>query len=83
MVPYSEHLSRLGHAPTAHRYIAEPLEAVAFWTAVLLPLTYLPLFWAGLATDAPMALLTILFVNAVAAIVGHGHQVEAERRPRR
>lgn len=82
MLPSTEQLTRLGRAPTAHRYVAGPVRAAAFWTAVLLPLSYFPLLWGGVAADAPLAFLALLVVNAVAAVVGHGYRAEADRRSR-
>ena len=50
------------------------VRAVAFWTAVLLPLAYLPLFLAGVvgAVD-PVSLVALVGVHAVAVLVGHVH----------
>jgi len=50
------------------------VRAVAFWTAVLLPLAYLPLLFAGVvgAVD-PVGLVALVGVHAVAVLVGHVH----------
>lgn len=51
------------------------VRAVAFWTAVLLPLAYLPLFLAGVvgAID-PLTLVALVCFHAVAVLVGHVHE---------
>jgi hypothetical protein len=53
--------------------VLAPLRAVAFWTAALLPFAYLPLLATGTATARPAAFAALLAVNAVAFVVGHGH----------
>jgi hypothetical protein len=50
-----------------------PLRTVAFWTAALLPFAYLPLLATGTATARPTAFAALLAVNAVAFVLGHGH----------
>lgn len=50
-----------------------PVQVVSFWTAALLPLTYLPLLAAGVVADHPTTFLAVLCANAVAFVLGHGH----------
>ena len=48
--------------------------AVAFWTAVLLPLAYPPLFLAGVTGVVdPLALVALVALHAVAVFTGHVH----------
>lgn len=56
------------------------VRVVAFWTAILLPLTYLPmLFGAGAETlglvGQPHVLLVLLALNLLAFLVGHDHRL--------
>jgi hypothetical protein len=49
---------------------------VAFWTAVLLPLTYLPLL-AGTVSEGELTLLVALFaINVGCLLAGHSHAGE-------
>jgi hypothetical protein len=51
------------------------IRAVAFWTAVLLPLAYLPLFLAGVAGAVdPVVVAAVVVIHAVAVVVGHVHE---------
>jgi hypothetical protein len=53
------------------------VRAVAFWTAVLLPLAYLPLFLAGVAGAVDSVVVaTVVALHAVAVLVGHVHDGE-------
>jgi len=53
--------------------------AAAFWLAALLPLTYLPMVAAGVATDRPVLLAALLTAHAAALVLGRGHA--ADRSP--
>jgi hypothetical protein len=53
--------------------VVDPLRALSFWTAVLLPLAYLPLVADGLGAGEPTVLLALVVVNAAALVLGHGH----------
>jgi len=50
-----------------------PVRAAAFWSAVALPLTYLPMVATGAVWDRPVVFCALLALNAVAFLVGHGH----------
>lgn len=53
------------------RLTAGTFRAAAFWAAVLLPLTYLPVLH-GLVVDASTELfLALLALNVVCAVIGH------------
>ncbi|MEF8818767.1 MAG: hypothetical protein V5A31_09305 [Haloferacaceae archaeon] len=53
--------------------VVDPLQALSFWTAVLLPLAYLPLVADGLGSGETSVLLALVAVNAAALVLGHGH----------
>jgi len=59
---------------TATTHALTAVRAVAFWTAVLLPLAYLPLLLAGVvgAVDPP-TIAAVVVLHAVAVVVGHVH----------
>jgi len=47
---------------------------VAFWTAVVLPFTYLPLLLAGIESSSMfVAFLSLVALNLLALVVGHPH----------
>lgn len=50
-----------------------PVRAAAFWSAVALPLTYLPMVATGAVWDRPVVFCALLALNAVAFLAGHGH----------
>lgn len=55
------------------------VRGIAFWTAILLPFTYVPL----LLGDPPETLFgTLLALNVVALVVGHGHRRQPRERRR-
>jgi len=56
------------------------LRPTAFWIAIFLPFTYVPLLASGFATDHVAAFLVLLASNVVAFVFGHSHnQARAER----
>lgn len=48
-----------------------PVVAMGFWASVALPVTYIPLFLAGVVDAALAAQLLVL--HALAVVVGHSH----------
>lgn len=76
-----EGVRRLGKAletsqPTLHtglKLVSAPVRFVAFWLAVALPFLYLPLLASGLEGQQPTVFGTLLALNSVALLVGHGH----------
>ncbi len=56
------------------RYVRRPLEAVGFWTAVVLPFLYLPLLADGFTGNDPLAFGALLALNVAALVVGHGYR---------
>ncbi|MFC7173483.1 hypothetical protein ACFQL0_09190 [Haloplanus litoreus] len=82
-VPVRTHLprrprDRIGFGPqdalrAAACYATLPVRFVAFWLAVLLPLTYLPLLATGVMTGHLAAFAGLFGLNAVAFVVGHSY----------
>lgn len=60
---------------TAARTTAAVVERVAFWTAVALPLVYVPLFAAGLPdrVPGPVLVLALVTLNVLAVLLGYNH----------
>jgi hypothetical protein len=56
-----------------HRAVVAPLRALSFWTAVLLPLAYLPLLAGGLTAGEGSVLAALVLANVVALLLGHDH----------
>jgi hypothetical protein len=70
----STSLDRIGAVAS---YLFSPVRATAFWTAVLLPLTYVPLLASGLLADRPTTFVALTVLNAVAFVLGHPHKRSA------
>ena len=52
--------------------LLRPIEAMAFWTAIVLPFLYVPLLIAGIDTfERLVVLLGLIALNVLAFIVGH------------
>lgn len=52
--------------------LPESLEAVAFWSAIVLPFLYLPLLLVGLETVSLQVVFAfLLLLNAVMILLGH------------
>lgn len=71
-------------AKSVDEHLVTPLRGFAFWAAILLPLTYLPLFFGSSVvgidlTGADLHLVgTLLALNVIAFLVGHGHNQPSE-----
>lgn len=59
------------------RTLIRPVQAVAFWLAIALPLAYLPALAGGFETTSVRVFAALLAANAVALVVGHGYNREA------
>lgn len=57
-----------------------PLRGVAFWGAILLPVTYLPMLFAETGPSEPALLLALIVLNVLAFVVGHGHKQPDDSR---
>ncbi|MEF8800775.1 MAG: hypothetical protein V5A38_02605 [Halolamina sp.] len=60
--------------------LLEPVQAIAFWTAIGLPLVYVPMLATGAVWQNPVAVLAILVLNIVAFVVGHEHNLPESGR---
>jgi hypothetical protein len=54
------------------------VRATAFWTATILPIVILAAIAVGAAGQYPIALASALAINAVSAVIGHGHALDQE-----
>jgi hypothetical protein len=66
-----------GELPSAASVAASmlvPVRAAAFWSAVALPLAYLPLVATGVVWEMPLTFCALLALNAAAFLAGHGHE---------
>ena len=60
--------------------LAEPLTAVSFWFAIVLPAVYLPLLVAGIESASGLATVIGLVGLHVAALIGgRTHAAETDR----
>lgn len=66
-----------GPAAAVAATLLGPVRAAAFWSAVALPLVYLPLVASGTVWDRPLAFCTLLALNVVAFLAGHGYDPDA------
>jgi len=55
------------------RLLVRPVQAVAFWLAILLPLAYLPALAAGFESVSMPVFAALLVANAVSLVAGHGY----------
>lgn len=58
--------------------VLPPVRAAAFWTAIALPLIYIPMLTTGVVWEHPFALLALFLLNGFALLVGHGHRQPAD-----
>lgn len=65
-----------GSAATVAASVLGPVRAAAFWTAVALPVTYLPLVATGAVWDLPLVFCALLTLNVAAFLVGHDYDPE-------
>ncbi|MFB6221339.1 MAG: hypothetical protein ABEH90_07850 [Halolamina sp.] len=70
-------LSRTGRAlpsiESVRSFVVAPIRAAAFWTAIALPVVYLPMLVTGAGWEQPLLLLALLVLNVAAFVVGHDH----------
>jgi hypothetical protein len=72
-IPSTTDSIALDVASTVSRAAFEPLKTIAFWSAIALPLAYLPLLANGLGTaDVPL-FVGLLAVHATALVLGRDH----------
>lgn len=58
---------------TIRSTFAGPVQAIAFWAAIGLPLLYVPMLATGAIWEDPVALFVLFVLNIVAFVVGHEH----------
>jgi hypothetical protein len=55
-----------------------PVQAIAFWTAVVAPLAYPTLLLSGLNGQRLLIVLaSVFFVNVLGLVIGRNHRVDA------
>ncbi|WP_135828169.1 hypothetical protein [Halorussus halobius] len=54
----------------------ERVQFTGFWSAVLLPLVYVPMLVGGAAASRPSAVVALLGAHALALVAGHGYHEE-------
>lgn len=65
--------------PLVVRWIRTPMIALSFWSAITLPLLYLPLFASGIETTTGLMIFLALFgMHLLALVGGHGHHHPSE-----
>lgn len=58
------------------------IQAVGFWTAVLIPFAYVPLLVTGLSTlDEGILMAQLLTINALGLVLGHDHAADTPAGP--
>lgn len=55
-------------------YLLQSARGIAFWTAIALPFSYLPLFTLEMVDLSFRAFVLLLVINLVALFVGHSHR---------
>ena len=56
--------------------LVRPVEAIAFWAAIVLPFLYIPLLVAGIDTfERLVVFVGLILLNVVAFIVGHHYNL--------
>lgn len=65
--------STLPSIESVRSHVMPPVRAAAFWTAIALPLVYVPMLATGAVWQHPLALLSLFLLNVVAFVVGHDH----------
>ena len=53
--------------------IGSTIRRISFWSAILLPLVYLPLLSGGLGPQTGYIVIGLLALNLIALLVGHNH----------
>jgi len=51
----------------------EPVRALSFYAAIVLPFVYLPLLANGVTSEELSVFVGLLLANAAALVLGHGH----------
>lgn len=60
--------------------VVQTVKGLGFWTAVVIPFLYLPLFTVQPLIEAyPMLLFTIITINVIALLIGHDYEPSVTR----
>jgi len=74
---HGQNTSELDSAAALARHgtlaISSTIRSISFWSAILLPLVYLPLLSGGLGPQTGYIVLGLLALNLIALLVGHNH----------
>lgn len=62
-----------GLTVTGRTVAVEPIKAAAFYSAIVLPLVYLPMLAGGISTGKLTVLVGLLLANAAALVLGHDY----------
>ena len=69
--------SVLSAARSEYEALLRPLQAIAFWAAVVMPFVYLPLFVTGIETASEgIALAGLIGLHVVALVVGRRYRAD-------
>ena len=63
---------------TAYDAVVQPIEAIGFWVAIVMPFVYLPLLASGL--DSPsegIAFAVLVMAHVLALVAGRRHRSES------
>jgi len=71
--PHERLADALKFARSAVDTAAKPFEFAGFWSAVLLPMAYVPMLVGGLAGEQRAVFGLLLAAHAVALVAGHGY----------
>jgi len=63
-------------AQSLQSFAVRPVQAIGFWTAVVLPFVTLVLLFTGAGIDRPPLLAGLLALNVLGLVVGRGHNCE-------
>ncbi|MCO8266968.1 hypothetical protein ACOZ4B_19250 [Haloferax prahovense] len=72
-IPSTTDSIALDFASTISRLAYAPLETVAFWSAVALPLAYLPVLSGGLSAGELPLFAGLIAFHAIALVLGRDH----------
>ncbi|MFC7079545.1 hypothetical protein [Halorussus caseinilyticus] len=59
---------------SALKTLTAPFQFAGFWSAVALPLFYLPMFADGFTADERSAFAVLVAAHVLALVVGHGYR---------
>lgn len=72
-IPSTTDSIALEFASAVGRLAYQPIETLAFWSAVALPIAYLPLLANGLGSSDVPLFVGLLALHATALVLGRGH----------